>query len=313
VRLRRRLLNAVLFPFVALGTVSAAAADKNVLVLLSKEQPEYRQVAENLRQTLAESGPSVQVRVAIPPEGLRPSELAGTDMIVTVGVQAARLAVAQHGAVPMLHTLLPRQSYLELARNGIHTHTRRRTAIYLDQPLRRQLNLIGFALPERTRVAVMLGPATTSLENELATAARDRDLSLRIQRLTKAEELVPLLSEALEDSDLLLALPDTTVFNSNTIHHLLIAAYHRRVPVVGFSRGLVEAGALLAVYSTPAQTGRQAAEIVRLALRAPARPLPSPQYTKYFAVAVNRRVAASLGLELPDENTLLNRLQNQPE
>jgi len=313
VRLRHRLLHVLLLLLVALGTVSAAAADRNVLVLLSKEQPEYREVAESLRRTLAESGPSVRVRVAIPPEGLRPSELAGTDMIVTVGAQAARLAAARRGAVPMLHTLLPRQSYLELARDGTHERPRRHTAIYLDQPLRRQLNLIGFALPERTRVAVMLGPATTPLEDELATAARDRDLDLRIQRLTNAEELVPLLREALEDSDVLLALPDPMVFNRDTVHHLLIAAYHRRVPVVGFSRGVVEAGALLAVYSTPAQTGRQAAEIVRQALRAPARPLPPPQYTKYFAVAVNRRVAASLGLELPDEKTLLNRLQDQPE
>ena len=116
------------------------------------------------------------------------------------------------------------------------------------------------------------------------------------------------MRDLLENSDVLLSLPDPLVFNSGTIHHLLVATYHQKIPVIGFSRAFVEAGALLAVYSTPAQTGRQAAEIVQQVLRTPVRALPPPQYPKYFAIAVNRRVAASLGLEVPDEQTLLNRL-----
>ncbi|MBI3574549.1 MAG: hypothetical protein HY083_02675 [Gammaproteobacteria bacterium] len=291
------------------------AADKNVLVLLAREQPEYREVAAGLRQTLAQAGQSIQVHVVTLPEGVRRlSEGVETpDMIVTVGAQAARLTALQHTSVPVLHTLLPRQSYLELARDRSHDRTRRHTAIYLDQPLRRQLNLIGFALPEHTRVAAILGPATMALETELATAARDRDLRLQTGHLSEPQELIPLLRDLLENSDVLLSLPDPLVFNSGTIHHLLVATYHRKIPVVGFSRAFVGAGALLAVYSTPAQTGQQAAEIVQQALRAPARALPPPQYPKYFAIAVNRRVAASLGLEVPDEQTLLNRLLDHSE
>ncbi len=302
----------------ALGPGStAAAAEKNVLVLLSKEQPEYQEVAVSLRQTLDRPGaPRVQVHIVPLQEGTRRlSEKTDSppDMVVTVGAQAARLTVLQRLSVPVLYTLLPRQSYLELVRDRSHERTRRHTAIYLDQPLRRQLNLIGYALPEHTRVAVVLGPTTAPLESELGTAARDRDLDLHVERLARSEELIPLLREALEDGNVLLSLPDPAVFNSDTIHHLLIASYHRMVPVVGFSRAFVEAGALLAVYSTPTQTGRQAAEIVHQALRTPARPLPPPQYPKYFAVAVNRRVAASLGIDVPDEQTLLNRLQDHPE
>ncbi len=296
---------------------SGAAAEKNVLVLLSKEQPEYQEVANSLRQTLAQhAGQGIEVNVATLPDGVRrltENADAPPSLIVTVGTQAAKLTALQHVSMPILHTLLPRQAYLELARGRSQDRTRRHTAVYIDQPLRRQLNLIGFALPEHTRVAVILGPATASLENELVTAARDRDLELELRHLSSPAELIPLLNETLEESDVLLSLPDPMVFNSATLHHLLIATYHRKVPVVGFSRAFVEAGALLAVYSTPAQTGRQAAEIVRQALQAPARPLPPPQYPKYFAVAVNRRVAASLGLDIPDEQTLLSQLQDHPE
>lgn len=300
-----------------LATDSTVAADKNVLVLLSKEQQEYQEVATSLRQILERpDGQPIRLHVVALPEGARrltDDSKTAPDMIVTVGAQAARLTALQRTTVPVLYTLLPRQSYLELTRNRSHERIRRHSAIYLDQPLRRQLNLIGFALPEHSRIVAVLGPSTAALEDELAVAARDRDIDLRVQRLTVSEELIPLLRETIEEGDVLLSLPDPAVFNSNTIHHLLIASYHRKVPVVGFSRGFIEAGALLAVYSTPTQAGHQAAEVVRQALRTPGRSLPSPQYPKYFTVAVNRRVAASLGIEVPDEKVLLDRLQDHPE
>ncbi len=310
-------LRIVLCLLILAGAGTGTAAEKNVLVLLSKEQPEYQEVADSLRQTLAQqTGQSIELSVAALPEGVRRLTEGGDtvpDMIVTVGTQAAKLTALQHVSVPILHTLLPRQTYLELARERSQDRTRRHTAIYIDQPLRRQLNLIGFALPDHSHIAVILGPATASLDNELITAARDRDLDPQVRHLSSPTELIPLLREVLEKSDVLLALPDPMVFNSDTLYHLLIATYHRKVPVVGFSRAFVEAGALLAVYSTPAQTGRQAAEIVRQTLRNPARALPTPQYPKYFTVAVNRRVAVSLGIDVPDEQTLLNRLQDHPE
>ena len=316
-RIPRPLLKAILLLLGALVTATGIAAEKNVLVLLSKEQAEYQEVAGSLRQTLSQlSGQSIEVHIAALPDGARRLD-DGThpppDMIVTVGTQAARLTALQRTSVPVLHTLLPRQAYLELVRDRSHDRTRRHTAIYLDQPLRRQLNLIGFALPEHTRVAAILGPATMALETDLATAARDRDLRLQTGHLSEPQELIPLLRDLLENSDVLLSLPDPLVFNSGTIHHLLVATYHQKIPVIGFSRAFVEAGALLAVYSTPAQTGRQAAEIVQQVLRTPVRALPPPQYPKYFAIAVNRRVAASLGLEVPDEQTLLNRLLGHSE
>lgn len=305
------ILNVALLLFSLLAVSHSHAADKVVLILISKEQTEYQEVADGIRHALAQN-PGIETRI-LPLTRLEQRYItdAPLNMIVTVGAQAARQVTRIDPKVPVLHTLLPRQTYLELERS--EDRVRRHTAIYLDQPLRRQLNLIGIALPEHSRVATILGPATAGLEAELVTAARDRDLRLQIRRMPSSQDLIPLLREVLEESDVLLSLPDWQIFNSGTIHHLLVATYHQKIPVVGFSRAFVEAGAMLAVYSSPAQTGRQAAEIIQLALRTPTRSLPPPQYPKYFTVAVNRRVAASLGIDVPDEQTLLNRLQEQPE
>jgi hypothetical protein len=49
--------------------------------------------------------------------------------------------------------------------------------------------------------------------------------------------------------------PIRVVFNSQTAGSILTAAYRRQVPLTGFSPAYVKAGALLALYSTPAQVG----------------------------------------------------------
>jgi ABC-type uncharacterized transport system substrate-binding protein len=74
------------------------------------------------------------------------------------------------------------------------------------------------------------------------------------------------------------------------------------VPLVAFSPAYVKAGAVLALYSTPAQVARRAAEMTRTWLAG--RGLPPPQAPREFAVTANAKVAASLGLQL-DEASLI--------
>ena len=112
----------------------------------------------------------------------------------------------------------------------------------------------------------------------------------------------------LVDAEVLLALPDPAVFNSQTAANILTAAYRRQVPLVGFSPAYVKAGALVAVYSTPLQVGTQGGELLRQALSG--KILPPPQWPQEFAVSVNQDVAHSLGLVI-DEARLLEQLRQK--
>lgn len=308
--------------WLALATCGAApAAGQGPLIVLSRDQPEYAEVAAGIQQSLAKQGTPARDSTIVTAADLERRlaegrEIRWPDLIVTVGTQAARLTARLNPPAPVLHTLLPRQAFDEMAKEyrlNASGAGRRHSAIFLDQPLSRQLDLMQAALPELRRVAVLLGPATAQLESELASAARQRNLTVSPKRLADAGGLIPALEDLLEGSDALLALPDPLVYQSRTIHYLLITTYRQKVPVVGFSKALVEAGALLGVYSTPAQIGRQAGEIAQQALSHPGRALPPPRHPKYFTIAVNRRVAASLGIPIEDEQTLLDRLLGHTE
>jgi ABC-type uncharacterized transport system substrate-binding protein len=119
---------------------------------------------------------------------------------------------------------------------------------------------------------------------------------------------VPIIEDLIKDNKALLAVYDSVALNPNISKWLLYLAYQHRVPVIGFSRAYVDAGALAAVYSTPEQIGRQAAEIVYDYIEGNSGSLPLQIYPKYFSLGLNRSVARSIGLSLPDEDLLLQQL-----
>ena len=93
---------------------------------------------------------------------------------------------------------------------------------------------------------------------------------------------------------------------------LLYMAYQRSRPVLAYSQAFVDAGAIAAVYSTPAQIGREAGEIIVRILSDPDSSMAyllAMRYPRYFTVGTNRSVARSLGIQLPDATAMTAELQ----
>ncbi|MGE0372659.1 MAG: hypothetical protein AB7Q01_12290, partial [Gammaproteobacteria bacterium] len=115
-------------------------------------------------------------------------------------------------------------------------------------------------------------------------------------------------------NDVILAVPDAEALTPNIAKWLLYMAYQKEIPVIGFSKAFVDAGALGAIFTTPEQIGRQAAEIVlRAVLQARDKrdvvwKLPPPQYPVYFNVEINDSVARSLKLILHSDQHLAQSL-----
>ena len=147
----------------------------------------------------------------------------------------------------------------------------------------------------------------------MRTLAAANGLSLTEAGLEGNFNVFPDLQQVLNDSDVLLALADPLVFNSDSIQNILLTTFRAQVPVVAFSPAYVRAGALLALYATPAQVGRQAAALVQDVLRGQSLP-EQPLESNDFEVSVNEHVARALNLSL-DGKALrleLRRLEHLP-
>jgi hypothetical protein len=244
---------------------------------------------------------------------LPPVSAAWPQLLVTLGsgaylegVERAQSSPALQ-RLPVLAALLPQAVFPAPAARG----SWRTAAVLLDQPAERIAQLLRLALPGHVRVGVLFGPDSIAIKPQLARALAARGFTLIAQGVHDGAQLYPALRTLLDDSDLLLALPDRQVFQSDNMHNILLAAYRRRVPVVSYSAAHVRAGALLSLHTEPAGVAIQIVGALRQWLGG--RGLPQPAAAEGGAVAVNEQVARSLGLSLPPWQQLQRALRQKDE
>ncbi|MDD5330168.1 MAG: ABC transporter substrate binding protein [Sulfuricella sp.] len=310
----RRFLASVCLALASLCLPFAAAALDGVTVVLSEEGGAYAQVADKLRDVLAQSAAKPPVKL-VTLQTLKDGEPLRSDagqLLVAVGTGAMQALAQQNPPAPILNVLVPRAAFEKTARQNRRLGDPHRfSAIYLDQPWARQFALIRHTLPNRTRVGILLGPDSAELAPALRAAAKAAGLVAAIEKIEDESDLLPALKRLLGDSEALLAIPDPLIYNRSTVQSILLTTYRQQVPLFGFSPSYVKAGALAAVYSVPEQIGQQAAEIIlRLAAD---RHLPPPQPPRYFSVGTNSQVARSLGITFDDEATLTGKLKRVAE
>ncbi|NNM81244.1 MAG: hypothetical protein HKL98_01375 [Burkholderiales bacterium] len=225
-------------------------------------------------------------------------------LIVAFGVDGAKAAEKLDPSIPVLDIFIPARSYLAVGqtREGI-------SAIYIDQPIERQLRFIRLALPQSSRVGVLLGPDSRSLLPGIRQSAEHAKLEIVPEELSDPANLFVRLRSLLSRCDVLLAVPDPLVYNGESISGILLTAYRHGIPLVGFSASYEKAGALLALYSTAEQIGTQAVEFILDYVRTGK--MPPPAYPVYFTVGVNRYVARSMGMDMPDESMLEEKMSRE--
>jgi ABC-type uncharacterized transport system substrate-binding protein len=283
--------------------MNALGAKPHVVVIAETEKAPQAETVAAMRKEVQTDGIELEV---LAPSGTSQAALAGATLIITVGSLAAQAAVALDATSPLLHVLLSRSTLDTLPHKPGSAPW---SAILLDQPAERQIALIRLALPDHQRIATIAGPETPALASALTGAAERRGLDTRSTTVDDIPSLYPALRSVLEQPAVLIITPDSQVFNSQTVHHVLLTAFRLRAPVLGFSAAYVRAGAVLGLYTTPAQAGTETAAIVRRVVAGQA--LPPVAHHTLFEVGVNPTVARSLGIQLPQADTLTGALQSR--
>lgn len=302
----RHLITRSLSCAVVLLATAAQAGALNVRLILSDDSPPYRQFAASFNKVLA-AGKTIEVIT----ESQATSGGAKTDLIVTVGMKATGSAAGQT-STPVLAVMIPKLGYENLlAQAPAQKTTPAISAIYLDQPWDRQLGFWRAALPARLRIGLLYSPDTRIDVARLRRDIADRGGLLVAQPVISAESLFSSLDYVLDSSDVLLAIPDGTIYSSSNIRNILLTSYRHGVPLIGLSQSYVNAGALCAIFSTPEQLAEQASSAVILFSRT--RRLPDSQFPAAFTIAVNQQVARSLGIELPSPEAIRSQMDKAKE
>jgi putative ABC transport system substrate-binding protein len=283
--------------FILLLAIAPAAWAGSIALALSDDSGPYAEFSATLSDALQGSNWSVK-RSGRPEAVGLPAPRA--DLIVTAGSEALRKVLASGTTLPVIATLLPRQSYERIMAEAGRPRSRV-TAITLDQPASRQASFLRHLLPGQKRIGLLLSEETQGAVGQFRQSFSAVGLTLDSENSEdNTASLLAALNGLLPRINVLLAIPDSTIYKRDNIKAILVTSYRHQRPVVAYSAAFVKAGALAALYSTPAQIASQTAELVV----GPA-PLPAGAIAPaLFAISVNQNVAQALGLAIPDEITI---------
>jgi putative ABC transport system substrate-binding protein len=293
--------------FLVCLVLTPLAQAASVVVIASERNANYTATLEAISEELQKGGLARSDVAAIYLSDFALGELSNlhsSKLIITLGTEALKQVLFRDVRSPVLATLIPRSSLEGLVKESARKS--QVSALYLDQPFGRQLDLLRLAMPNAKRVGVMWGGESIANQTALGLAAQARGLELVGGRVLADGSLSAALKAATDDTDALLAVADPAVFNSATISNILLATYRVHIPVVAFSPAYVKAGALVSLHSTPSQIGAQTGAIAQSMLSGAT--VPHGQYLSEFSVSVNAHVARSLGLTL-DAAQLAERLR----
>ncbi len=233
-----------------------------------------------------------------------------TRLVVVVGPGNLDRALRLNLEDPILCVYVTRHDFQRAKRKLVPT--KRLSAIYLNQPLGRFLSLAKALVPGLHAISTVLSKGQSWRKPRIQQAARRLGDAAHI--IIVPDRLHAIFSAfrfVLPGTDALIEFPDETVYNAVTLPTILLRTIHYGVPIISYAPAYVQAGALAAVYTTPAEFSGQTLAWIRHLSAAPAS-LPRPAYPSRFKLFLNRNIARTLGITLPPIHEILERLRAHP-
>lgn len=217
---------------------------------------------------------------------------------ITVGPAAFRSLLGQDTDGVITSVFTSRQAYKSIIMESAQkVRSSAITAIYAEPSPTDQMRLISMLYKKHVSVAMLLSEKTEYLLPALQHSAAQTNLELDVNYVYADDNLNRALNR-IARAQVLLAIPDSTIFNAENIRNILMTTYRQNKSVVGFSSALVKAGVLASTYSDIEDVIAQTDEI--LTDYAITGRLQDPQYPKYFSTVINDDVARSLNLVIDD-------------
>lgn len=168
--------------------------------------------------------------------------------------------------------------------------------IVMAASIDRQLGLMATIMTGAHRVGVLYSPSSRHLLPVLRRQLADRRMLLVAEQVSAGDQLGATLADLMADVDVLLALPDVSIYNANNARQLLMTAYRQGKPIIGPDDHWVRAGSLASAYVT----SDQLQEALSATLQALQRGEPVAQrVTPGGSLIVNGRVAEAFGISVP--------------
>lgn len=276
----------------ALGLLSGAAcaSTKELRVLTAPTPNAQRAILQSLRVRF----PSLVSESNL---GNFDARLSNTPLI-TLGPVALKTALDSEVRGPVISAFTSSQTYRRLV--SASTRERGVTGLYADASPLAQFQLISTLFERKVTVGVLISEASSHLERALKQAAQQTGLDLLVHHTELSQDPARALNN-LSGAQVLLALPDSTLYTPDALRAVLESTYRRGMPVIGFSQATVAAGTLASAYPDIDDIVADLGELLDNINMQANDALPEARFARYWRVIVNDNVARSMGIAITDK------------
>jgi putative ABC transport system substrate-binding protein len=175
------------------------------------------------------------------------------------------------------------------------------TGASLNIPVDVQFKYFARIVPNLKRIGVLYSQNTAPLIPQAEVVAQSMGMELVALKIDESKELPAALETLANQCDGLWSLADPNLFDSKTTKYIILNTLRRRIPFMGFSRNVVESGALFSIDFDYKAIGFQVGRIVNriVAGEAPGSISVTTSDANWFHY--NEKTADHIGIKIPEE------------
>ncbi|MCW9024541.1 MAG: hypothetical protein OQK73_07645 [Gammaproteobacteria bacterium] len=276
----------------------AESENRSIALLLSKNTKHYSQFAEKLSQ---HNGSQNNAPFSIfYPDDLSQSlknnskYLDQFSGLVVAGDIAADSLSNVSTNIPIIFTLLPDHRVQHYINTNPNCQIKGRcSGVFLNQPLKRLLQITNKAFPSINTLAIFVESGDKKTIHTLESLNNQFKFNILLKLINEGDNIVSTTHDIGHHADVLLAIANKNIYNRKTAKGILLSAYNNNIPIIGYSRSFVKAGALFSIFSSTTQIAEHVSDLTTQLYKGSGT-LPAPEYPKYFSIQINRAVKQSL-------------------
>lgn len=222
------------------------------------------------------------------------------DVILTIGSSATKIAKENFNKIPIVFSSV-KYPLLSGFVNSLSNPGKNITGASIDIPVDIQFEKFKQIVPQLKQVGVLYTQNTASLIPQAKIIAKRQNLELIAIKIDNEKELPAAIDSLAKVVQGIWSVADHNLFDPKSTRYILLNTLKKGIPFMGFSRYVVESGALFALDFDYKAVGLQAGRIINRIIKG-----QNPGTIKVTSADViwfhyNEKTANRIKIKIPDE------------
>lgn len=234
---------------------SLSYSQERVLVVMSNQGKIYQSFHSILEDKLHNNITISQASLS----DINNENLNQQNLIISIGYKAAKAVSKYKTQKTVIYSLIPDNESLQ---SDIPCKNATCYKVYINQPVNRYIKLFEVIFPKGRNLVFASTKEKTRKSQQVKTESENIGIIYKELLIQQDDNISRIFINKLNNNDVLLALPNSEIYNANSAKSIILSTYHANVPIIAYSKSFAKAGALISLYSSVDNIATKTANIV---------------------------------------------------